>query len=65
MVRAVKGGPTDLHTMVSRLDDGILFRMETTAEFMALSRGNALFLAEATNVQAMFRPRRGSIVTRC
>jgi hypothetical protein len=64
MVRAVKGGSTNLHTMVSRLNDGILFCMEATAELMALPRRDALFLAEATNVQAVFRPRRGSIVTR-
>jgi hypothetical protein len=63
MVRAVEGGSPDLHSMVGRLNDGILLCMKATAEFMAFSRRDAQFLAEATDVKAVFQFRRGTVVT--
>jgi hypothetical protein len=50
--------------MVGGLDNRILFSMEATAEFVSLSRTDSLFLAETTDVQAVFQSGRSSIVTR-
>jgi len=36
--------------------------MEATTQLMTLPGGNASLLAEATNVQAVFQARRGSII---
>ena len=50
MVCTVKRGSTDLHSVVSGLNDGILLGMKAATEFMPLSRGDPLFLPEATNL---------------
>src|SRR4030043_1301530 len=62
MVCAIKGGSPDPHTMIGGLDDGILLCMEPAAELMSFPRGDAQFLAKATNLQAMFQSRGGSII---
>jgi hypothetical protein len=49
--------------MVGSLDNRILLSMKAAAEFVSFSRGDPLFLAEATDVQAVFQPGRSSIVT--
>jgi hypothetical protein len=51
--------------MVSRLNNGILFRMKATAEFVPFPGRDTLFLTEAANVQAVFQPRGSPVVTRC
>jgi len=43
MVCTVKGGFTDLHPVVSGLNNGILLSMEAATEFMSLSRRNPSF----------------------
>jgi hypothetical protein len=48
--------------MVGGLDNRILLGMKTAAKFVSFSRRDPLFLAEATDVQAMFQPGRSSIV---
>ena len=63
MVCTIKGGSPDLNAMIGGLDDGILLCMEPAAELMSFSRGDAQFLAKATDFQAMFQSRRSSIVT--
>jgi hypothetical protein len=65
MVGAIKGGSSNLHPVVSGLDNCILLGMKATAEFMSFSRRDALFLTEATDIQAVFKPGGSSIVTRC
>jgi hypothetical protein len=50
MVCTVKGGFTDLHPVVSGLNNGILLSMETATEFMPLPRGDPSFFPEATNL---------------
>ena len=64
MVRTVKSGFADLHPVVSGLNDGILLSMEAAAEFVSLSRRDALFLPEATNLQTMLQSGRSPIITR-
>jgi hypothetical protein len=39
--------------------------MKATAEFVAFSRRDALFLTEATNVKAVFQARGSPIITCC
>jgi hypothetical protein len=50
--------------MVSSLDNRILFRMKATAEFVAFSRRDALFLSEAADIQTVFQSGRSPIITR-
>jgi hypothetical protein len=64
MIGAVEGGSPDPHPMIGCLDDGILFRMESAAEFVAFSRWDAQFLAETPDDQAVLQLRRSPIVTR-
>jgi hypothetical protein len=64
VVRTIEGRPTDPNAMIGGLNDGILFRMEATAEFMAFSRGDFQLLTEAADVQTMIHPGRSSVITR-
>jgi hypothetical protein len=63
MVGTVKGGSADPHSMVGGLNNGILFGMETTAEFVPLPRRDAFLLTEASDIQTVLKPRRRPIVT--
>ncbi len=63
MVRTIKGGITDLHSVVSGLNNRILLGMEAATELMSLSRRNPSFLPEATNLQAMLQSGRSPVVT--
>ncbi len=49
--------------MVGSLDDRILLGMKAAAEFVSLSGRDPLFLAEATDIQAVFYSGRSSVVT--
>jgi len=49
---------------VGPLDDGILFCMKTAAQLVPLPRWHILRNAQAPARQAMFKSRRGAIVTR-
>jgi hypothetical protein len=64
MVRTVKGGSADLHSVVGGLNNGILLGMETTAEFVSLPGRDALLLTEASDIQTVLKPGRRPIVTR-
>ena len=63
MVRTEEGGLTDLHSVVSSLNNGILLSMKATAEFVSLSRRDPLFLSKAARVQTMLQPGRGPVIT--
>jgi len=63
MVRAVKGRSPDLDAMVGSLDNRILLGMKTAAELVPFSGRDPLFLAEATDIQAVFHPGGSSVVT--
>ena len=62
MVRAVKSRTTNRNAVVSCLDDGILFRMQAPAQFVAFPRGDAKLLAQAACIEAMFQSRGSPIV---
>jgi hypothetical protein len=63
VICTVKGGFTDLHAMVSGLNNGILLSMEAAAELMSLPRRNTLSLPEAAHVEAMVQSRGSPIIT--
>src|SRR4030043_254813 len=63
MKGGVEGGPLNLYSVVGGLNNSILFCMESPAEFNSLPRGDTHLFAEATNIETMGQPRRGSIVT--
>jgi len=62
MVAAIKGGSLNAHAMIGRLDDGVLLRMKTAAEFMAFSGGDAPLLSKATNIETVVQSGRGAVV---
>jgi len=64
MVCAIEGGTADPHAVVGRLDDGILLCVKASAEFMPLSGGYPLFLAETPDIQTVFRSGRRAVISR-
>jgi hypothetical protein len=50
--------------MISGLNDGVLFSVKTTAEFMSFTRGDGLLLTKATDFEAVFQSRGSPIITR-
>lgn len=60
---AVQDGTLDGHAVARRLDDGVLLGVDTAAQLMLLSGGNAELLAQAADVEAMRKPRRSSVVS--
>jgi hypothetical protein len=64
MVCAVEDGLGDGDAMVGRLDNGVLFGMETAAQLMTFPGGNGLKFAEAADVEAVPQPGRSTVVTR-
>jgi len=50
--------------MIGGLNDGVLFSVETPAEFMPFTRGDGLLLTKATDFEAVLQSSRSTIVTR-
>ena len=64
VVGAVERGPSDRHSMIGGLNDGVLLSVETPAEFMPFTRGDGLLLTKATDFEAVLQSSRSTIVTR-
>jgi hypothetical protein len=54
VVGAVERGPSDRHSMIGGLNDGIQLSMETTAEFMSFSRGDGFLFPKTTDLETVF-----------
>jgi len=64
VVGAVECGASDRDSMIGGLNDGVLFSVKTTAEFMSFTRGDGLLFAKTTDLKAVLQSSRGAIVTR-
>ena len=62
VIGAVETSPLYADTVESRLDDGVLLRMQPAAEFMTFARRNLQFLPHAPDIKTMLKPGRGPIV---